>query len=101
MSPGTATVKAGRKVNLSAAVTASGSTATMVKVCATVSGKARGKVMPAACRTLRNLVAGTTVRVGIPVRTTRAARGSYPIRVNASGPGLNPVNSNNKVKVTK
>ena len=73
----------------------------MVKVCATVSGKARWVIKPAACKTLRNVAAGKTVRTRLAIRTTRKARGSYAVRVSAKGPGINPVNSNNKIKVTK
>ena len=101
MNPGTAKVKAGRRTTLTAAVTASGATAAVVKVCATVSGKARGKLKPAGCRTLRNVAAGRTVRASLTIATTRQARGSYPVRVVASGPGIKTVNSNNKVKVSK
>ncbi|HNC15007.1 MAG TPA: hypothetical protein PLV77_03835, partial [Solirubrobacterales bacterium] len=84
-----------------AAVTASGANAPTVKVCATVSGKARNVIKPAACRTLRNVTRGSTVRTSLVIRTAKKARGSYPVRVAASGPGLTPVNSNNKVQVTK
>ena len=101
VNPGTAKVKAGRQVALTAAVTASKATAPTVKVCATVTGKARNVIKPAACRTLRNVGAGRTVRTSLVIRTTRKARGSYPVRVAASGPGIATVNSNNKVKVTR
>jgi hypothetical protein len=101
VTPRVAKVKAGRKVTLNAAVTASGATASTVKVCATVSGKAKGRVKPSACKTLRNIASGKTTKVALAIRTTRKARGSYPVRVAASGPGIKQVNSNHKVKVTK
>ncbi|MCB0867359.1 MAG: hypothetical protein KDB48_01565 [Solirubrobacterales bacterium] len=101
MTPGTARVKAGGRTTLTAAVTVTGATAPMVKVCATVSGKARGKVKPAGCRTLRNINSGRTTKAALPIATARKAKGSYLVRVVASGPGFRTVNSSNKIKVVK
>lgn len=99
--PATARVKAGRQVTLKATVQVSGATVSMIRVCATVSGKNRTRIKPAACRTLRNVKAGSSARVGLAIRATRKARGNYPVRVSASGPGFKTVNSNSKVKVNK
>jgi len=96
-----AKVKAGRKAKLSVRLRASGATAKKVKVCVKVTGKAREAIRPAGCKTLPAIGAGKTVRAALTIRATRKARGSYPVRVSASGPGIKPVNSNSKVKVTR
>jgi hypothetical protein len=101
VNPAMAKVKAGRKTKLTVAVSASGATAAKVKVCAKVTGKARKAIKPAGCKTLMGISAGKTVKAALAIRTTRQARGSYAIRVSASGPGIKTVNSNHKVKVTR
>src|SRR5690606_10889001 len=101
VSPGTAKVKAGRKATLKVKVTAAGAKVTVVKVCAKATGKARGKLRPAGCKTLRNIVPGRTSKASLVIRTTRRARGKYPVRISASGPGLKTVGVAGKVKVTR
>lgn len=101
VAPGTVKARAGRVAVMTATVKASGSTVTMTKVCATVSGKAKKALKPSACRTFRGLTAGRTVKATFRIATSRKARGAYPVRVSASGPGFATVSSNNKVKVTK
>lgn len=101
VNPGVAKAKAGKAAVLTASVAASGSTVSGAKVCATVTGKARKLVKPSACRTIGSLEAGRTAKAVFRIRTTRRARGSYPVRVSVSGPGISTVNSNGKVKVTK
>jgi hypothetical protein len=101
VNPAKAKAKAGRKTKLTAAVSVSDAAAEKVKVCVKVTAKARKAIKPAGCKTLLSINAGKTVRAALVVRTTRKARGNYPVRVSASGPGIKTVNSNSKVKVTR
>ncbi len=101
VSPGLAKVRAGRRVTLKARVTAAGGKVAVVRVCAKVTGKARGKLKPAGCKTVRNISAGRTAQASLTIRTTRKARGKYPVRISASGSGLKTVSVSGKVKVTR
>ncbi len=100
VTPGTAKVRPGRVATLKARISATGTTDVAVRLCATVSGKARTFVKPPPCRVL-DVTPGQSRVSRLPVKTLRRAKGNYTVRVVASGPGARTVNSNNRIKVTK
>ena len=71
-------------------VTASGGSASGVRVCASVPAKLKAKVKSPGCRTIGSIAKGQTVNASLKAKTTRKAKGTYAVRVTASGNGLAP-----------
>ena len=69
-------------------VTAAGRAATGVKVCATVPARLKPKVKSPGCRTIGSIAKGQTTTASLKAKTTRRAKGTYAVRVIASGEGL-------------